>query len=51
MIILGIVLYVLGAVVGIAILKTIGILLVVVGVILWILGAMGRAVGGRKHYY
>jgi hypothetical protein len=24
---------------------------VVVGVILWILGSMGRAVGGRKHYY
>jgi len=23
----------------------------VVGAVLWILGAMGRAVGGRKHYY
>jgi hypothetical protein len=32
-------------------LETIGFLLVVVGVILWILGATGRAVGGRKHYY
>jgi hypothetical protein len=33
------------------ILYTIGIVLVVVGVILWILGAMGRAVGGRRHYW
>ena len=51
MITLGIVLYVVGMVAGIAILKTIGGLLLVIGVILWILGSMGRAVGGRKHYY
>jgi len=30
---------------------TIGGILLVIGVILWILGSMGRAVGGRKHYY
>jgi hypothetical protein len=29
----------------------IGLLLIVVGVILEILGMMGRAVGGRRHYY
>ena len=29
----------------------IGIILVVVGAILWILGAMGRAVGPRTHYW
>ncbi len=29
---------------------TIGGMLLVIGVILWVLG-MGRAVGGRKHYY
>ena len=51
LIILGIVLVVVGLVAGIPILETIGFLLVVVGVILWILGAMGRAVGGRRHYY
>ena len=51
LIILGIVLFVVGAVVGIAILKTIGLLLLVIGVILWVLGSMGRAVGGRKHYF
>ena len=51
MIILGIVLIVVGYVAGIAILKTIGVILLVIGAILYILGAMGRAVGGRKHYY
>jgi hypothetical protein len=50
-IILGIVLLVIGSVAGIPVLVTIGGILVVVGVILWILGSMGRAVGGRKHYY
>jgi Family of unknown function (DUF6131) len=36
---------------AIPILETIGGILVVVGVILWVLGATGRAIGGRKHYY
>ncbi|GAA5166200.1 DUF6131 family protein [Ornithinimicrobium tianjinense] len=51
MIILGIILLILGAVLDISILWTIGIILVVIGVILWILGAVGHAVGGRKHYW
>lgn len=51
MVILGIILLILGAVLDISILWTIGIILVVVGVVLWILGSMGRAVGGRPHYY
>lgn len=51
MIILGIILLILGALLDISILWTIGIILVVVGAILWILGATGRAVGGRKHYF
>nr|WP_255316813.1 DUF6131 family protein [Nesterenkonia sp. Act20] len=40
-----------GAVIDVSILWTIGIILLVVGVILWILGSLGRAVGGRKHYW
>jgi hypothetical protein len=32
-------------------LYTIGIVLVVIGIILWILGSIGRAVGGRRHYW
>ncbi len=51
MIILGIILLLLGVVTGIPILWTIGVLLVIVGAILWILGAAGREVGGRRHYY
>nr|WP_255728143.1 DUF6131 family protein [Nesterenkonia sp. LB17] len=40
-----------GAVIDISILWTIGIILVVAGAILWILGSLGRAVGGRRHYW
>ena len=51
MIVLGIILAILGAVLDVGILLTIGIILIVVGVILWLLGSMGRAVGGRRHYW
>ena len=51
MIFLGIVLVVVGLVAGIPILETICVILLVIGAILWVLGSMGRAVGGRKHYY
>jgi hypothetical protein len=51
MIVLGIILLVVGFLTGIGILWTIGIVLVVIGLILWILGAVGHAVGGRRHYY
>ena len=51
MIVLGVVLLILGALLNIGILWAIGGILVVLGVIFWILGAMGRAVGGRRHYY
>jgi hypothetical protein len=51
MIILGIVLLIIGAIANIGILYALGGLLVAIGVILWIVGAMGNAVGGRRHYY
>ena len=51
MIILGIILIILGAVLNISILYTIGIILVLIGAVLWILGATGRAVGGRNHWF
>ena len=51
MIILGIILLILGIVTGIAVLWPIGVLLVLVGAVLWLLGAAGREVGGRRHYY
>ena len=49
--ILGLLLLLLGYLIGVGILQTLGIILVVVGAVLWILGAMGRPVGGRRHYW
>ncbi|MET7933706.1 DUF6131 family protein [Streptomyces sp. NPDC005322] len=51
MIALGIILLIIGLLTGIHVLWTIGIILLVIGAILWILGAVGRPVGGRRHYW
>ena len=51
MIILGIILLIIGFISGIAILWTIGIVVVVIGLILALLGLAGHAVGGRRHYF
>jgi hypothetical protein len=51
MITLGILLLIVGFIAKIAILWTIGIVLLLVGLVLVVLGSMGRAVGGRRHYY
>jgi hypothetical protein len=50
-IVLGIILAVIGYFTGLAVLETIGGILVLVGVILWILGAAGRPVAGRKVWF
>ena len=34
-----------------AIIGTIGMILLIAGVVLWILGAFGRAIGPRPHYW
>ena len=51
MIALGVILLIIGFIAKIAILWTIGIILAVIGVVLALMGMMGRAVGGRAHYY
>ncbi|AUG75374.1 hypothetical protein CFP65_0408 [Kitasatospora sp. MMS16-BH015] len=51
MIILGVILLIIGFVTGIAILWTIGIVLVLVGIVLWTMGAVGHQVAGRRHYW
>jgi hypothetical protein len=51
MIILGLILLILGYVLGISLLTTLGAILLVVGVVLMILGSTGRAVAGRRHFY
>jgi uncharacterized membrane protein HdeD (DUF308 family) len=51
MIVLGLILLVLGLLLKISILWTIGIIVLVVGLVLMLMGTMGRAVGGRRHYW
>jgi Family of unknown function (DUF6131) len=51
MILLGVVLLLIGLIAKIAILWVVGVVLVLIGLALVALGAMGRAVGGRRHYY
>jgi len=51
MIILGLALLIIGFVAQIAILWTIGVIVLVVGLILALLGGVGHAVGGRRHYW
>jgi hypothetical protein len=50
-IILGIVLLLLGLLLKMSILTTIGVIVLVVGLVLLLLGSTGRAVGGRKHFF
>ena len=51
MIILGIILLIVGFLLKLAILWTIGIVVLAVGLVLALLGAIGRGVGGRRHYW
>jgi Family of unknown function (DUF6131) len=51
MIILGVILLILGFLLHISILWTIGIIVLIVGIIFLILGQMDRAVGGRKYWF
>jgi len=51
MIVLGIILLIIGFLTGIPVLWTIGIIVLVLGLIAVLLGTMGHAVGGRRHYW
>ncbi|MBA3306032.1 MAG: hypothetical protein H0U25_08920 [Thermoleophilaceae bacterium] len=52
MIVFGIVLLIIAALVPkLAVLWGIGLIVLVVGLILAVLGTIGHAVGGRRHYY
>lgn len=50
-IVLGVILLLIGLVANISILWTIGLILLIIGAVLWLMGSMGRAVGGRRHYW
>lgn len=51
MIITGVILILIALLFDVPLLYTIGGILAVVGLILWILGAAGRTVGPRAHYW
>ncbi|MGC1184617.1 MAG: DUF6131 family protein [Candidatus Dormiibacterota bacterium] len=51
MIVLGLILLIVGFVLAIPILWSIGVILLLIGLVLWVLGSVGHAVGGRRHYY
>ncbi|MGH3752046.1 MAG: hypothetical protein ACRDRP_05000 [Pseudonocardiaceae bacterium] len=51
MIIAGLALVLLGWLLGIGILTTLGIIVLVVGLVLLLVGAVGRPLAGRRHYY
>jgi hypothetical protein len=50
-IVVGIVLLLLGFLLGVPILWTLGLIVLIVGLVLMALGSAGRAVGGRRHYF
>ncbi|WP_018179198.1 DUF6131 family protein [Jongsikchunia kroppenstedtii] len=51
MIVVGIILLILGFIFNIPVLWTIGLVALIIGLVLAALGALGHAVGGRRHYY
>jgi Family of unknown function (DUF6131) len=51
MIILGLILLIIGFVAKIAIVWTIGIVVLAAGLLFLLLGTVGRGVGGRRHYW
>ncbi|MFE4333762.1 DUF6131 family protein [Streptomyces sp. NPDC056831] len=51
MIVIGVVLLIVAFLAKITILWTVGIILIVIGAILFLLGRVGHAVGGRRHYW
>lgn len=51
MLIFGLILLILGFLLSVPILWTLGIILLVIGAVLFLLGSTGRQVGGRRHWF
>lgn len=51
MIVLGLVLMLIGFLTHIVPLWSVGVVVALVGLVLLLLGAAGREIGGRRHYY
>jgi uncharacterized membrane protein HdeD (DUF308 family) len=50
-IVIGLILLLLGVLVGIPVLWTLGVISLVFGLVMFALGSSGRPVAGRKHYW
>lgn len=50
-IVLGLILLIVGYILPLPILTTIGLILLIVGALLWVLGAAGRPVAGRRYWW
>jgi len=50
-IVIGVILLILGYLLHVPVLWTVGIIVLVIGAVLWIAGSLGRPVGGRRHYW
>jgi hypothetical protein len=48
---LGLVLVIVGWLIGLGVLETLGLILLVVGIILALLGTTEYAIGGRRHWF
>ena len=51
MIITGLLILLLGLLLNIGVLTTVGLVVAIVGLVLMVLGRSGRTVGGRAHYW
>lgn len=51
MIIFGVVLMLIGFLLGVPLLWSVGVIVAIIGLVLWLMGTMGHMVGGRRHYY
>jgi hypothetical protein len=51
MFIFGVILMLIGFLLALPFLWSVGMFFLIVGAVLWVLGSMGRMVGGRRHYY
>ena len=51
MVVFGLILLIIGLVLAFKLLWTIGMIVLLVGLVLWGMGALGHAVGGRRHYF
>ncbi len=51
MILIGLALLITGFLLQVPVIWTLGVIVTVFGLVLWLLGSIGHAIGGRRHYF